>query len=309
MIKINKLLAIASLGILSLTSCLKDKEYVDQKVGLDVSKSPKVVQILEAPSKDVVLNVSTTPLVGQLLTITAGADVTEDVTVTLAMDNTGILAADILPAAEYVLPATLAVTIPKGKNSASLPITLKNTQGLLGTAYELGFKITAVSNSSYAISRDYKSMIAYFIIKNAYAGTYNVVSGGRYNCTGPTVNWVFPQNPTTVSNYASFVSVGSTKEVETIDANKCRIGIVNLGGGTFQYYYDVTIPPGSTGIVDLKPTLIFSNNFLTQTSNRNLQHFTYNHDTKTFTFGMDYNNNLVPASGNVRIDYEVLTKQ
>jgi hypothetical protein len=169
--------------------------------------------------------------------------------------------------------------------------------------------ITAVSNSSYGISRDYKSMIAYFIIKNAYAGTYNVVSGGRYNCTGPTVNWTYPQNPTTVSNYASFTSVGSTKEVETIDANKCRIGIVNLGGGTFLYNYEVTIPPGSTGIVDLKPTLVFSANFMAQTSARNLQHFTYNHDTKTFTFGMDYNNNPVPASGNVRIDYEVLTKQ
>jgi Domain of unknown function (DUF1735) len=309
MIKINKLLVPASLAILSLTSCLKDKEYVNQQVGLDVSQSPKVVQILEAPSTDVVVNVSATPLVANLLTITAGADVKQDVTVTLALDNGAIAPADVLPAAEYVLPATLTVTIPKGKNSASLPITLKNTQNLLGTAYELGFRITAVSNSEYSISNGYKSTIAYFIVKNAYAGTYNVVAGGRYNCTGPTVNWIFPQDPTAVSNYASFVSVGSTKEVETIDANKCRIGIVNLGGGTFLYNYEVTIPPGSTGIVDLKPTLVFSANFMAQTSARNLQHFTYNHDTKTFTFGMDYNNNAVPASGNVRIDYEVLTKQ
>lgn len=307
--KINKFFAISALGILSLTSCLKDKDYFNNKVGLDTNNSPKVVQILEAPSKDVVLNVSTSPLVGELLTITTGANLTEDVTVTLVMDNSAIAPADVLPAVEYTLPASLAVTIPKGKNSATLPITIKNSQGLLGTAYQLGFKITGVSNPNFNISRDYKSVTANFIIKNAYAGTYSVTAGGRYNMSGPTVNWTYPQNPTTVSNFLSFASVGSTKDVATIDANRCEIGIVNLGGGTFNFRYIVTIPPGSSGIVDLKPTLAFSPSFLSGTSNRNVQVFTYDHNTKTFTIGMDYNNNATPSSGFVRIDYEVLVKQ
>jgi hypothetical protein len=282
-----------------LSSCLKDKNLTDKQYGLLGVDEIKVVQIQEAPQKNAVFNVSTTPLTVTALTVSTGIDVLNDVTVTLVKDDALVIAAgdSVLPASKYTI-ASLSVTIPKGKRSATLPITIGNTAVLLGTSYALGFKIVSTSDASYGISTNYKTIVVPIVVQNEYAGMYDV-TGGRYNYTG-AVSYTYP-GPLPAGS--TFVGLSPTKEMFTVDANTSEIGVAGLV--TLGYSYRVTVPPGSTGSSDIICPTTFTPLFLSDNSGIELKLSTYNPATKTFNFVLRYLN----GSGNARIMVEKFVKQ
>jgi hypothetical protein len=279
------------------SSCLKDKNITDKLYGSDGIGSVKVVEIKQAPEGNVVFNVSTTPLNNTLLTITAGADVTEDLTVTLVKDDALVTAASyaVLPAAEYSV-GSLSLVIPKGKSTASLTIKLNNSASLLGTNYALGYKISNISNSTYTASTNYKTVVCPIIVQNQYAGMYDV-TGARYNYTGAVA---FPY-PGPIPAGFTQLAHPTVKEMYTVDANTSEIGVAGLAG--LGYYYEITVPPGSTGEVVCPTT--YSPLFLTDNSGIELKKCTYNTATQTFSIVLRYLN----SGGNTRIMVEEFTKK
>lgn len=297
--KINKLIALSAFVLICFSSCLKDKDYVDQKVGLDLSNSPKIVQILEGPEKDVVYNVSTSPLTEKMFTVNTGANVDKDLSVTLVMDNALATTAGytILASSNYTL-GSLTVVIPKGSNSVTIPLTIANTASLLGTSNALGFKIGSISDASYTVSANYKEIVCPIVVQNEYAGMYNV-TGARYNYTG-NISYSYP-GP--VPAGFGLVALAPTKELFTVNATTSQIGVAGLV--TLGYSYIITVPPGSTGNTDIVCPTTFTPLFLSDNSGIQLKLSTYNPATKTFKVVLKYTN----GSGNDRIMIETFVKQ
>jgi hypothetical protein len=316
--KYFKIITLATL-VVSLGSCLKDKNYDNGLTGLDLSNAPKVIELAVAnslsTSKKLDLLFLNELVDVAIVTVRLASKDPATENITVLLDTIGTEAKIIAEGDSnfnrqpslFTMPATgLTVTIPKGAREASLTVKTNASKFDPASVYGINFKLKAVNNPGYVLSGNFNEFYTTVGAKNAYQATYNVVSGGRYNFNGvSSVSYVYPQDPTLIAGYTNFNATGPTKDVVTVDADRCSIGIVNLGGGTFQYRYIVTIPPGSTGIVDLKPTMQYSPTFLAQTSQRDLQHATYNHSTKTFKFGLIYNNN----GGSFRIHDEVLTRQ
>jgi Domain of unknown function (DUF1735) len=296
---IKKLGLIAFVALFGLSSCLKDKDFNDQKVGLDLTKSPKIIEIVQAPEADVVFNVSTSPLTQTMITIATGANVTEDVSVTLVKDDNLVTAAGygVLASTAYTI-GSLTVTIPKGKNSVDVPITVKNTASLLGTNFALGFKLGAISNPSFNQSSRYNTVVCPIIVQNQYAGMYNV-TGSRYNYTG-AIAYNFP-GP--IPAGAAVLAHPAVKEMFTIDANTSEIGVAGLAG--LNYYYQITVPPGSTGSSEINCPLAFNSQFNLDNSGIEIKKCTYVPDTKTFSVVIRYLN----SGGNTRIMVEQFVKQ
>jgi hypothetical protein len=282
-----------------LTSCLKDKNLTDKVYGTLGAGDIKVVEIKGAPEANVIFNVSTTPLNATLLTVNAGTEVKEDLSVTLVKDDALVTAAGylVLAASEYSV-SSLTVVIPKGKSSATIPIKLNNSASLLGTNFALGYKISSISNSSYSPSENYKTIVCPIIIQNEYAGEYEV-TGARYNYTG-AVAYPYP-GPIP----AGFTQIAHppTKEMYTINATTSEIGVAGLAG--LDYYYIITVPAGSTGVVNCLTTTTYSSTFLTDNSGIELKQCTYNTDTKTFDIVIRYIN----SGGNTRIMVEKFVKK
>lgn len=164
-----------SAAVLSLSSCLKDNRNVD------FSKATPVVDFnyggLSNFGKDAVTE-STDTVVRQIaVQVTTAAVPTTATTITLGVDNavvTSYVAANPsvtflpFPTGTYVAPTT--VTIPAGKRSAVITVTLY--KGLLdpSKSYMLPLKITGTTGG-YTISGN--MAIHYFhVIGNDFAGTW-----------------------------------------------------------------------------------------------------------------------------------------
>ncbi len=101
-----------------------------------------------------------------------------DVEVTLAIDDAIIAKYDesgttiALPTANYELPASNKVTIPKGEKKAVYTIKLKPRTFDLTKSYALGVKI--VSASTGTISGNYSAGVYSLPVKSPWQGKYNV---------------------------------------------------------------------------------------------------------------------------------------
>ena len=213
------LVALVSLG---LSSCLKDEQFDNDVVGLDLSDAPKVIELAQKSSS---ANQRTVGLayIDQIVTpefVTvrlASADVAkEDIKVTL--DTTGAkqfidtfnvrnsLAIEKLPNAFFTFPEGLVVTILKGQKEASLKIRTNAIQFNTSTTYALWFKIVAIDKPGYIISQNFGSYFTQVGAKNKYDGRYSV-TGTFEDLTNATFTGNYPREYQLVTTGANTVDV------------------------------------------------------------------------------------------------------
>jgi hypothetical protein len=208
--RLNKLLSIALL-VTALTSCLKDKNYEDQKYGLKGLEDKKVIELasddshfgstsLNFVNRDTVLRFVAVRLAGRELA-------TEDINVTLTLASSATLIAAYntehntnfvaFPSNLYILQGgALVVTIPKGSREGFLTLKVNPSTFDPSTSYALGFRIASVDKPGYTISQNFGTYISAIGAKNIYDGVYSVVSGKvtRYTAPGVPANDVLSGN-------------------------------------------------------------------------------------------------------------------
>jgi len=190
-------LALAASGILTMTGCLKDKGFEDQKYGIKITEI-KTVAFPEATSSPLVygINSQVTPQTvnGPQITLENGGTAAGDVKVTLTvLSNAALYDLDStlvpLNVTEFSVNS-LVVTIASGtKFSDALKVTIPNAALLDPTqSYGVGFQISSV-DQGYKIASNMKVCVVAFNIKNQYDGVYSVTGAalraGDPALTGP----------------------------------------------------------------------------------------------------------------------------
>ncbi len=179
------LLSSAVALVLLATSCVKDKNFDDQNLGIaniDVKgvSFPQSKDLLSATtSQDSVsvgtdVNQTASAQTNTLIVIGLESEFTSpvDVTVGVALKPSLIPSTFVgLPAGTYSIPAT--VKIPAGQKTAKLVITFSNTSAYsLSANYAIGLTITS-ADGGYQVAKNSRDIVAAFAVKNQYDGTYD----------------------------------------------------------------------------------------------------------------------------------------
>lgn len=251
--KILSSLLMAS-SVFLLSGCLKDKGFEDQKYGIQIAEV-KGVTFAEAATSPLekALNVSTTAqTLSTSIHIEADKPPTQDVHVTIVLNPTLVSAAGFtaIPAGTFNVP--LSITIPAGKMSADVVVTIPNTTTFNPSlTYAIGFTISSV-DAGYTIASNFKDIVISFSIKNKYDGHYRV-TGTFVDLTNPTFTSVLPNEVDLVTSGPNSVTVyrningaplpaylfsaagagtyyGSFGVTFTFDANDNLVSVVNFFG-------------------------------------------------------------------------------
>ena len=191
------LTVLASLAVLSLSSCLKDPRYytfanVQPLVELPLGAANGLGNLTPEA-----LPITSTPQVIQLVVnLASPAPLDKAVTVTLAVQQSAVDAYNtangtsytLLPTADYSVPS-LSVTIPAGKREVILPISINTSQVDPSGLFILPF--TIVSGGGVQIS-NYNSILYQVQAKNIYDGTY-VVTGSLVDNTSASYSGAYPE--------------------------------------------------------------------------------------------------------------------
>ena len=317
---ILKVILVAFLGF-GLSSCLKDVEYDNDMVGLNLDDAAKVIELAQASvsanERTVGLPYVDESVTTQVLTVRLASKepASEDIKVTIdtvggqsyinaynAAYNVANPQNNIniqkLPNSFFTFLDGFVVTIPKGGREASIRIRTNAIQYNTSTTYALYFKIASVDKPGYIISGNFGQYLTKLSAKNDYDGIYSYVSGLVTRYTSPGVPQgdalsgplSFPPNPpvrlvTTGGNSVNFPTSGP--------------GILTWSGGT----------SGVAGIDGLKLVVDPATFLVTVTSaaNASLSNWAgkinrYDPLTKTFTLGFRWN-----PTASVR-EYEVIFK-
>jgi len=183
--------------IFGLVSCLKDKDFDNNVVGLNLDNAPKVIEvgIASSTAKEKTIGLD---FIDQLVDVSivtvrlaAAEPASEDITVLL--DTTGTEAISLakgdtnfnkLPRL-YTLPATgLSVTIPKGKREADLIVKLNASKFNPSARYGINFKLKSVNKAGYVLSANFNEFYTALGAKNAYDGVYTL----EFTNYHPTLN-------------------------------------------------------------------------------------------------------------------------
>jgi Domain of unknown function (DUF1735) len=183
--------ALASLLLTAGTGCLKDKDFEDQKYGLQV-KEVKAVTFVEAPGGPLlagIASVTTSQTIdGPVLSLEQEGVASSDVKVTIAIDPNLATALGLtpLPTPSYSL-SSLTPTIAAGtKLYDGLKITVPNASTLdASKTFGIGLRITAV-DQGYIIAKNYSEIVISLNVKNAWAADYDV-TGNFYHPSVPRV--------------------------------------------------------------------------------------------------------------------------
>lgn len=168
-----------------------------------------------------------------------------DSNLVIIYDTTGTAAGT--PGGDYAIPPPSmykiinpVVTIPKGSHTGYLQIKFKISD-FIGADWALGFKITAIQESGYTISKNLGNGIAAILIKNAYDGIYTAHGyfmhpslGGPFSTTVP----LFTSGPNSVDMVNGQPYSSGTLGV----VPRLTVG-ASLGNGV--YAVSVTDPSGS----------------------------------------------------------------
>lgn len=203
-IKINNLFTkiILFSGILSMASCLKDDAVDNKEIGVTGTEGPewvsipkasvpKTINVLALESKNEVQNVSLFEVAYDYVN-----PAKEDITVTLAVDNSLVTTADptaqILPTSVYTIPS-LTVKIPAGERLSGSFILSINTGTLDPTlVYGIGLKMVSVNPSSARIASNLNSIVFEFTVKNKWDGLYQLKGVHNRGADGTAPNYTFP---------------------------------------------------------------------------------------------------------------------
>lgn len=200
--KFIKLILAASL-VVGFSSCLKDKNYDEDKTGHNLDGVPKIIELAVEfePGHDKALAVdfkdATIPVTFVTVRLAATEPATEDISVTLdttftkaQLDTFNVhngAAVIKLPQAFYTIPGGLTVIIPKGSREVKVNILTNPINYDPSTTYGLAFKLKSVNTPGYTLSKNYGEWITTIGAKNSYDGIYSVISGNvqRYTAGVP----------------------------------------------------------------------------------------------------------------------------
>ncbi|MBC7948704.1 MAG: DUF1735 domain-containing protein [Chitinophagaceae bacterium] len=228
----RKILLSMTLGGLLLTvgtGCLKDKDFEDQKYGIQIG-DVKAVSFPQAPASPIVSGIvsqtATQTIDGPNIVLEQGGRATSDVKVTIAINNALVTGEglEILPVGSYTLN-TLEVTIPAGSTlDETLKITFPNASLLdANKSYGIGLTITAVT-PGYTIASNQKNIVIAINILNQWAGDYDV-TGYFFHPTAPR-------------------AIDDVKTLVTVSPITSRAPHSDLY--TSNYYFDFDVSPTNT---------------------------------------------------------------
>ena len=165
--------------LIGLSSCLKNRNSAVTLT--DFPTVPEVAEISSPGFHALAFELTSTPqLVNAYVNIASPKPVSQDVTVTLALDPTALAdynsangtTYQVLASNAYSIP-NLTVTIKKGQNLSSLPITIYPDKVDLSKNNAIPLKITDASGR--IISQNFRSVIYAIVVKNKYDGDYHAV--------------------------------------------------------------------------------------------------------------------------------------
>jgi hypothetical protein len=222
--------------MVSSVSCLKDEDFDNGKVNINIDKGVKLVeimgpivgaytQVLEFSKKDTTLDLVT-------VNFAALDPAPEDLKVTLAVDPAVITEYNTresqsftpLPSSAYSF-TTLEVTIPKGQREAVLKGKVLDPSFLETGKYALGLKVANVSNPGVKISGNYGKQVISLRVKNKYHGTYHAAGVFNHPTAGPR-------------------DIDEDKELTTEEPNSVLAPLGDLGGAGYQML--LTVNPDNT---------------------------------------------------------------
>lgn len=173
---------------LSFVSCLKDRDYVDGKIGHKVadqniielawpgSASGQTTIAMDIANKDTSIRLIPVRL--------ASAQVAaNDIVITLDTSQTTKYVVDNIEDNEALLPFSsaigslesgLTVTIPKGSNEGYITVKVNSSKFDPAHQYALAYKIANVSDPNYLASGLLNTHVFVFSAKNRYDGVYKL---------------------------------------------------------------------------------------------------------------------------------------
>jgi hypothetical protein len=265
--------------LLSLASCVKDR---NGSVTLtDYPTVPEVAEISSPGFHALAFNLTNQPqTVNANVNIASPNPVSEDVTVTLALDPSALAnynaangtAYTLIDPTAYSIPS-YKVTIKKGQNLSSLPIIIYPDKVDLSKANAIPLKITDASGRT--ISQNFQSVIYAIVVKNKYDGDYH--STGYF------------QHPTAPRD------INRDKHLATINANTNETEFGDLGTWLMQ----LTVNPDNS--ITFKPTGA-ANTTAALIPGDPVYNNTYDPATKTYKLKYGY-----PNPGPTRIITEFIT--
>lgn len=200
----NKLLTISFLTLLFLSSCLKDKDYEDQKYGTQSTDATKLVTFLNAKnlptaekSSDSIslggdVNVSAQNQVSTLINVTLESTIPSPVDVRVKIVvNPSIKPSTFstLPIGTFSIPSE--IIIPAGSRQVNVPITFTNTTTYsLTTTYALGLELVSVNGGGFQVASNRNKIVVAFSVKNQYDGKYSF-KGYAFRANDPSLTGNF----------------------------------------------------------------------------------------------------------------------
>ena len=322
---ILKFALVACVG-LTLSSCLKDEDFDEDKVGLNPASiiDKPIIEIVNGGLGNFSKHVLSVDL-GKAQDTNRfkvsynykGLTAPEDINVAFAYNaaalasyNAGSTAIQFekLPDSTFSLPKN-SVTIKKGqKISDAVDLIIFTAKVDPSKIYLLPISITSTSIGNSSISGN-NAIIYFHIIGNALAGKYTV-TGFRYNYSG-SVSYGGPtgNNANIPAGFASSTNLAGVKTASAVDGQTITMSFSNLGFGTgFEYGYLFTgTNPAFTALNTSYNSAILSANAIKLSTT-----FNYIPPTATqkpaFRVITHYNNSAA-GTGNDRIIDEYFVKQ
>ena len=271
--------AIMMLMMVTLFSCIKERNSSTNLT--DYPSVPEVAEISSPGFHALAFDLTTTPqTLNAYVNIASPQPVSQDVTVTLALDPNALTAYNsangtnytMLDPSAYSIP-NYKVTITKGSNLSSLPVTIFPNKVDLSKANAIPLKITDASGR--IISQNFQSVIYGIVVKNKYEG--------QYHATG------YFSHPTAPR------AIDRDKYLATINANTNETELGDLGTWLMQLTVnaDNSITMKPTGAANPTAALIPGDPVYNNT---------YDPATKTYKLKYGY-----PTPGPTRIITEFIT--
>ncbi|MFN0081670.1 MAG: hypothetical protein ACKVOM_04060 [Ferruginibacter sp.] len=187
---LSSLVALSILG----TGCLKDKDYEDQKYGIQ-NTEVKGIGFVQS-NVIVALLANATP---QTIT-SAQVGLSANDVPKAGMNYTVVASPSLIPAGTTLLPSSAYTfkasnSVPAGTYNAPFEIVVPNASLLNSNlSYGVAFTITSADNG-YIVAENSKVVAFTINVKNIYDGIYSVVSGNVTRYTAPGV----VENPSTLN--------------------------------------------------------------------------------------------------------------
>lgn len=169
----------------TITGCLKDKGFDDNKTGFQTDNSARFVAVLDAyetngiNTQGIFLDPAEEQFEYFILSVT-GAVYHKEVTVNVAVNNTLVTNHntangthyEILPATAYEIPAS--VSIPAGREFVPVRVKLKKATLDPTKEYALAVELTSSNDAGVKVAGNTRQSILSFVVKNKYDGIYEL---------------------------------------------------------------------------------------------------------------------------------------